>query len=85
MTGREYAALLREAADFFEAHPDLPVPDTYRSLAVLYEISLANSLSSWVTALAFFQERERLLQCCIRGIFGYPGQGHVEQVGLHFV
>jgi hypothetical protein len=43
MTGREYAALLREAADFFEAHPDLPVPDTYRSLAVLYEISDENA------------------------------------------
>jgi len=37
MTGREYADLLREAATFFESHPDLPVPEAYRSLAVLYE------------------------------------------------
>ena len=37
MTGSEYAALLREAASFFESHPSLPVPDVYNSLAVLYE------------------------------------------------
>ena len=37
MTGREYAELLREATAFFESHPDLPVPETYRTLAVLYE------------------------------------------------
>jgi hypothetical protein len=37
MTGREYAALLHKAATFFEFRPDLPVPETYRSLAVLYE------------------------------------------------
>ena len=26
MTGREYAAVLREAAEFFAAHPYLPIP-----------------------------------------------------------
>jgi hypothetical protein len=37
MSGREYAELLREAAGFFELHPDMPVTDVYSSLAVLYE------------------------------------------------
>ena len=37
MTGRKYADLLREAAAFFESPPDLPVSETYCSLAVLYE------------------------------------------------
>jgi len=43
MTGREYAELLSEAAAFFQSHPDLPVPETYRSLAVLYENSDKNA------------------------------------------
>ena len=37
MTGVEYAELLRDAAGFFELHPDMPVPDVYSSFAVLYE------------------------------------------------
>jgi len=43
MTGREYAELLHEAAEFFEAHSDMPVPETCRSLAVLYELSDQNA------------------------------------------
>lgn len=35
MTGREYAAVLREAADFFEAHPYLPISDGAHSLVPL--------------------------------------------------
>jgi hypothetical protein len=35
MTGREYAALLREAADFFEAHPNLTRAGYVRSYAGL--------------------------------------------------
>lgn len=37
MTGREYAALLREAVEFFDAHPYLPVPDGAHSLVLYYE------------------------------------------------
>ncbi len=37
MTGREYAAALREAVEFFEAHPYLPVPDTARIFTLYYE------------------------------------------------
>jgi len=43
MTGREYSELLHEASEFFEAHSDMPVPETYRSLAVLYELSDQNA------------------------------------------
>ena len=37
MTGREYAAVLLEAADFFEAHPYLPIPDGAHTLMLFYE------------------------------------------------
>jgi len=37
MNGREYADVLREAAGFFDKYPDFPVPETYRSVALLYE------------------------------------------------
>ena len=37
MLGREYADVLRQAASFFESHPQFPVPDTYRTVALLYE------------------------------------------------
>ena len=37
MTGREYAAVLRETAEFFDAHPYLPIPDGAPSLVLYYE------------------------------------------------
>jgi hypothetical protein len=37
MIGREYAAALREAVEFFDAHPYLPVPDSARILTLYYE------------------------------------------------
>jgi hypothetical protein len=37
MTGREYAAVLREAAEFFDAHPYLPIPEGAPSLVLYYE------------------------------------------------
>ena len=37
MTGRDYAAVLREAVEFFDAHPYLPVPDSARNLPLYYE------------------------------------------------
>ena len=37
MTGRDYAAALREAVEFFDAHPYLPVPDLARILTLYYE------------------------------------------------
>jgi hypothetical protein len=37
MTGREHAAVLREAAEFFDAHPYLPVPDEATSLVLYYQ------------------------------------------------
>jgi hypothetical protein len=37
MTGREYAAVLREAVEFFDAHPYLPVPDGAHSLIFYYK------------------------------------------------
>jgi hypothetical protein len=43
MTGREYGALLHEAAAFFDSHPDLPVPDVHGSVAVLYELRDENA------------------------------------------
>ncbi len=37
MIGREYAAALREAVEFFDAHPYLPVPQSARILTLYYE------------------------------------------------
>ena len=37
MIGREYAAALREAVEFFDAHPYLSVPDRARILTLYYE------------------------------------------------
>ena len=37
MIGRNYAAVLREAAEFFDAHPFLPIPDGAHSLVLYYE------------------------------------------------
>ena len=36
MTGREYAEVLREAAEFFDAHPYLPIPEGAPSLMLYY-------------------------------------------------
>ena len=50
MTGREYAAVLREAAEFFEAHPYLSVPDRAQSV-VLYYGHPGPAEIRWLTAI----------------------------------
>ena len=37
MTGSEYAAALREVAEFFGAHPYIPIPDGAHSFVLYYE------------------------------------------------
>ena len=51
MVGQEYAAVLREAAEFFDAHPNLPLPETARVLTFYYEHLTAIELS-WLTDIA---------------------------------
>ena len=48
MVGREYAAVLREAAEFFDAHPSILLPDTSRILTFYYEYLTATELN-WLT------------------------------------
>ncbi|HKS75649.1 MAG TPA: hypothetical protein VJQ82_20730 [Terriglobales bacterium] len=50
MSGREYAAVLHEAADFFEAHPYLPIPEGAHSLVLFYEHP-SPAETRWLTAL----------------------------------
>ena len=50
MTGREYAAVLREAAEFFDAHPYLPVPDGAHTLLLYYEHPSPAEIR-WLTAI----------------------------------
>ena len=50
MIGREYAAALREAAEFFDAHPFLPVPDSARILTLYYEHPTPAEIR-WVTSI----------------------------------
>jgi hypothetical protein len=44
MSGREYGALLHEAATFFDSHPNLPVADVHGSVAVLYDKIASGSM-----------------------------------------
>lgn len=37
MTRRDYAAVLREAAEFFDAHPYLPIPEGAPRVVLYYE------------------------------------------------
>jgi hypothetical protein len=48
MVGQEYAAVLREAAEFFDAHPSLFLPETARILTFYYE-HLTETELSWIT------------------------------------
>ncbi len=50
MTGREYAAVLREAAEFFDAHPYLPVPDGAHTFVLYYEHPSPAEIR-WLTAI----------------------------------
>ena len=50
MVGQEYAAVLREAAEFFDAHPNLPLPETARILTFYYE-NLTSIELSWLTEI----------------------------------
>jgi hypothetical protein len=49
MIGRDYAAALREAAEFFDAHPYLPVPESARILTLYYE-HLSPAEIRWLTS-----------------------------------
>lgn len=50
MTGREYAEVLREAAEFFDAHPYLPIPEGAPSL-MLYYVRPNPAEIRWLTAI----------------------------------
>ena len=55
MIGREYGAVLREAPEFFEAHPYLPVPETARILSLYYEHPTPVEMR-WLTEIAVQEE-----------------------------
>jgi hypothetical protein len=55
MTGREYAAALREAVEFFDAHPYLPVPDSARILTLYYEHPSPAEVR-WLTSIVADEE-----------------------------
>src|SRR5579863_2557167 len=50
MVGREYAAVLREAAEFFDAHPYLPIPEGAPSLMLFY-VHPSPAEIRWLTAI----------------------------------
>jgi hypothetical protein len=50
MIGRDYAAALREAVEFFDAHPYLPVPESARILTLYYE-HLSPAEIRWLTSM----------------------------------
>jgi hypothetical protein len=50
MTGRKYAAVLREAAEFFDAHPYLPIPEGAPSLVLYYQHPSPAEIR-WLTAI----------------------------------
>jgi hypothetical protein len=50
MTGREYAAALREVTEFFDAHPYLPIPDGAQSVVLYYEHPSPAEIR-WLTAI----------------------------------
>lgn len=50
MTGRDYAAVLREAAEFFDAHPYLPIPEGAPSLVLYYQHPSPAEIR-WLTAI----------------------------------
>jgi len=50
MVGREYAAVLREAAGFFDAHPYLPIPEGAPSLMLFY-VHPSPAEIRWLTAI----------------------------------
>src|SRR5438067_12411341 len=51
MVGQEYVAVLREAAEFFDAHPYLPLPQTARILTFYYEHPTPIEIR-WLTEIA---------------------------------
>jgi hypothetical protein len=55
MMGREYAAILREAAEFFESHSYLPVPETARILTLYYQHPTPVEMR-WLTEIAVKEE-----------------------------
>jgi hypothetical protein len=57
MIGRDYAAALPEAAEFFEAHPYLPVPESARILTLYYE-HLSPAEIRWLTSIIADEEFE---------------------------
>jgi hypothetical protein len=50
MTGHDYAAVLREAAEFFDAHPYLPIPEGAPSLVLYYQHPSPAEIR-WLTAV----------------------------------
>lgn len=50
MTGRDYAAVLQQAAEFFDAHPYLPIPEGAPSLVLYYQHPSPAEIR-WLTAI----------------------------------
>jgi hypothetical protein len=51
MVAKDYAAILREAAEFFDSHPYLPLPETARILTFYYEHPTPIEIR-WLTEIA---------------------------------